>query len=85
MSIVNDWYNKDMPNLDCLRITIMNNLKKCNTCGRKCPYMINRSTLIYGFRLCWEHLPQSAKTLLKQYYLDTIDRDAHNEIFGDKI
>jgi hypothetical protein len=56
------------PNFDIVIVRIKSGMKRCIECGRKTCYVVNNTTNIYGWRLCYEHLPIHARTLLREYY-----------------
>lgn len=66
--IDNNYYNEVNPNQNTKRVMICSTRKKCIDCGRPTVYKVNQSTLIYGWRVCWEHMPNGARSLLQYYY-----------------
>ena len=50
------------------RNNIFNEMKKCVDCGRATPYVIYYNENRWGWRVCFEHLPDDARDLIKHGY-----------------
>lgn len=47
---------------------IFNDMKHCIVCGRQTPYIIYYNEHRYGWRVCWKHLPDDARDVIKYGY-----------------
>lgn len=50
------------------RIKIDSRAKHCNGCGRSAYYIVNETTMIYAWRLCWNCLSLSDRVMMEQFY-----------------